>query len=118
MIYNRFSLIKEFISRDDLFVVLHAVIFSVPCLPYDFFRRYFVNKTSTFFYLVLLYSEIKCRINSREIRVLYAISYLELQSELKIEIRIFNIHIYILFKVKAENRASLLLKYLSIFISR
>lgn len=117
MIYNRFSLIKEFISRDDLFVVLHAVVFSVPCLPYDFFRRYFVNKTST---LVLLYSEIKCRINSREIRVLYAISCLELQSELNFEIRIFNIHIYILFKVKAENRAyvSLLLKYLSIFISR
>lgn len=50
MIYNRFPLIKEFISRDDLFVVLHALVFSVPCLPYDFFRRYFVNKTSTFFF--------------------------------------------------------------------
>lgn len=44
-------MIKEFISRDDLFAVLHAVVFSVPCLPYDFFfffRRYFVDKTSTF----------------------------------------------------------------------
>lgn len=61
MIYNRFPLIKEFISRDDLFVVLHALVFSVPCLPYDFFRRYFVNKTSTFFFFffVLLHSEIK-----------------------------------------------------------
>lgn len=67
MIYNRFPLIKEFISRDDLFAVLHAVVFSVPCLPYDFFF-FFVDissiKRQFFLFSVLLYSEIKCRINN------------------------------------------------------
>lgn len=51
-------MIKEFISRDDLFAVLHAVIFSVPCLPYDFFFFFFVDissiKRQLFLFSVLL----------------------------------------------------------------
>lgn len=54
MIYNRFSLIKEFISRDDLFVVLHAVVFSVPCLPYDFFRISLIKRQLFLFGFIIL----------------------------------------------------------------